>query len=628
MDIPLIAARAVHFAGAISLAGLFGFAAFVAGPLVPAMRRKLVALGWVSAGLTLLAAPLWLLFTAQSMSGDTLLATIASGAVATVLTSTQFGHVVLWRMALVLGLLPCVATLGRRRLQDIAATLIAAVSLAGIAWQGHAGADIGRDAAIHLAADTTHLVAAGLWLGALAPLALLLRDAGSVPARTIAARRFSGLGVACVAVLLVSGMINAWYLVGTVPALIATTYGQVLLVKLAVVAAMLWLAAVNRWRLVPRLAASGNREAIARRLARHAAIEAALGLGVIAIVAALGTMIPAAHEPLRWPFAYRLSIEAVSASSLHAQVLITGTLAGIGLIVLILGIWRRKVWAVIVGAVLLFGLGWRPIQLLAVAATPTSYAVSPEPFAVPSIADGATLYRQQCVSCHGEEGEGDGPLAAALPIAPLDLAAPPVVARPDGDLYWFLTVGMDGGIMPSFAMLAPAQRWDLIVYLEAQRQARAATSTLLAQVTANPAPLAPDFALPQAQDGANTLSALRARSDVLLVFATLPQSQARLDQIAQWRAALSQAGVGVVTITDAADIRSVYALYEHSPQLEDAPLAPHVEFLVDRAGYIRARWRPGDTPDWTALPALAREVAAMTRTKLSPVAPTGHVHEG
>lgn len=628
MDIPLIAARAVHFAGALSLAGLFGFVALVAGPLPPSLRRRLVKLGWISAALALLALPFWLLFVAQGISGDSLQATIAGGALATMLTSTQFGHVSIGRAVLLVALLPCIPALGRRRARDIAATVIAAGWLAGIAWQGHAGADIGRDGAIHLAADTAHLVAAGLWLGALVPLALLLCDPASTSARVTAARRFSALGVACVAVLLVSGTVNAWYLVGTIPALIATPYGQVLLAKLIVVAAMLWLAAVNRWRLVPRLAAGGDSGTIARRLARHATIEAALGLGVIALVAALGTMIPAAHEALRWPFSYRLSLDGAAAPSLRAQIAATAALALSGLGVLIHGIWQRKAWAMIVGAALLFGLGWRPIQLLAVAATPTSYAVSPVPFAVPTLADGAALYRQQCVSCHGEEGEGDGPLAAELPIAPLDLAAPAVAAQPDGDLFWWLTAGMDRGVMPSFAGLATAQRWDLVLYLDAERQARAATSTLIAEVTAQPAPVAPDFALPAAQDGAATLTALRAQGAVLLIFATLPQSQARLDQLAQWHDALSRSGTSVVTIVDAPDIRDVYALYEHSPQLEDAAPAAHVEFLIDRNGYIRARWRPGDTPDWTQLPALEREVAAMTRMNLSPIAPTGHVHEG
>jgi putative copper export protein/mono/diheme cytochrome c family protein len=627
MDILLIVARAVHFAGAISLAGVFGFVAFVVPRPSPELRQTLLRIGWISLVVVGLSAPLRLLFVAQSMTGDSLAETIARSAGWLVLTSTQFGHAALLRLAVFIALLPFIAKIGRRHSFDLVATALAAIGLAAIAWQGHAGADLGWDAVFHLAADTAHLVAAGLWLGALLPLALLLRESADARLRYEAARRFSGLGVACVSVLLVSGVVNAWYLVGSVPALFGTAYGQTLLFKLAVVAALLWLAAINRWRLVPRLA-SGNDGDAAQRLAHHAMIEAMLGLAVIAVVAVLGTMIPAAHESVSWPFAYRLSFDAAPALLLQAAV--TAAVALLGLIAVIAGIWRRRGWAVIIGLAFLLGFGWRPIELLAVAATPTSYSVSAEPFAVPSIAAGSALYRQQCVSCHGEDGEGDGPLATELPIVPLDLAAPEVVARPDGDLFWSLTVGMAGGAMPSFAALDPAQRWDLIVYLKAQRQARASSSTLIAEVTVSPAPLAPDFVLPIPQDGAATLAALRAQGGVLLVFATLPQSQARLDQLQQWRDTLGQAGINVLTIIDAPAIRGVYAIYERRPQIEDEPPAAHIEFMIDRAGYIRARWRPGDTPDWALLPALQREIAAMARIKLTPVAEpaVGHVHEG
>ncbi|HEY3919202.1 MAG TPA: copper homeostasis membrane protein CopD [Stellaceae bacterium] len=630
MDVPLVAARAVHFAGAISLTGVFGFAALIGGRTSPRLRARFARLGWISAAMALLVVPPWLLFVAQNMSADTLAATIASGTARTVLIDTQFGHVVVLRVVLLLALLPCIAWIGKRRSVDGIAATLAAVSLAAVAWQGHAGADFGWAGAIHLTADVTHVIAAGLWLGALLPLALLLRDPSDIADRYVVARRFSSLGVICVAALLASGAVNTWYLVGSLPALLGTPYGQTLLAKLALVAALLMLAAINRWHLVPQLAAMRDDRA-ARRLARHAAIEAVLGLGVIAIVAALGTMVPAAHEQPWWPLPYRLSLAAVAAPSLRLQAMVTGILALLGLALLISGIWWRRLWAVVAGAALFLGLGWRPIELLAVAATPTSYAVSPEPFAVPSIADGSALYQQHCVSCHGPDGEGDGPLAAKLPVMPPNLASPQMASRRPGDLFWSLTAGGSDGVMPSFAALDPVQRWDLLDFLQAQREALAATSTLIAGVTVAPAPRAPDFALPVPQGDAGTLQALRAQSTVLLVFATLPQSQARLDQLQSWRAALGKAGVALVTIEDAPGIRAVYALYERRPQVPPQPPAAHVEFLIDRAGYIRARWRPGDTPDWTQLPALQREIAATTQTTtttFTPVIPTGHVHEG
>ena len=48
----------------------------------------------------------------------------------------------------------------------------------------------------------------------------------------------------------------------------------------------------------------------------------------------------------------------------------------------------------------------------------------------------------------------------------------------------------------------------------------------------------------------------------------------------------------MVTITGSPELRAAYALYERRPQI-DAPPASHIEFLIDRSGDIRARWRPG-----------------------------------
>ncbi|HEY1503679.1 MAG TPA: copper homeostasis membrane protein CopD [Stellaceae bacterium] len=300
MDPLLIATRVLHFAGALSLVGVLGFAAFVADLPSPRLARQLRVAGRSSAALLLLTAPLWLILVAENMSAEALPATISHGVPRVVLLDTQFGRALGLRFVLTLVLLPLLARLGKDRVLDRAAVLLAAVSVAAIAWQGHAGDELGRDAVIHLTADAAHLLAAGLWLGALLPLMLLLRDTIEIDQRYEAAKRFSMLGVICVAALLPSGIVNAYYLVGSVPALIGTVYGQILLLKLVIVLAMLALATVNRGYLVPRLAARDDHAA--RRLARHSGIEALLGLGVIAIVAVLGTMEPALHEPVVWPF--------------------------------------------------------------------------------------------------------------------------------------------------------------------------------------------------------------------------------------------------------------------------------------------------------------------------------------
>ena len=402
MDAALLIIRTFHFAGALSLTGLFGFAALVAGDLAMRARTQLRIVGWISAIVLLLTAPVWLFSVAESMTGSPLDATIASGAPGVVLTNTQFGHVLALRVVLALLLLPLLFKLGARRALDLLGAVLATIGLAAIAWQGHAGADLGRDAAIHLAADTAHLIAAGLWLGGLVPLGLLLRDAADIREQYELARRFSTLGAACVAVLLLSGILNAWYLVGTPQALIGTRYGQTLLLKLGFVAAILLLASVNRWQLVPRLAARDGHAS--RRLLRHVAIEAALSLGVIAIVALLGTMIPAAHEQIASSFAERFGLECWTADPQGcADLLFGGLSALLGLGAAAIGLSFRYAAMVAIGGAITFGVGTHVTQSMLIPPTMTSYHVAPRFIAAPSI-------------------------AALRPIAPVDLfpAAPAV----------------------------------------------------------------------------------------------------------------------------------------------------------------------------------------------------------
>jgi putative copper resistance protein D len=299
-DTLLIATRALHFASALSFLGVLGFAAFIARDPPPRLVRQLRMVAQLSAALLLISAPLWLVLVATTLSADTLAATIASGVAKTVLVDTQFGHVLGLRFVLTLLLLPLVARLGKDRVLDRLAALLAAIDIAATAWQGHAGAELHRAAVSHLTADAVHLIAAGLWLGALLPLLLLLRGTTETNQQYEAVKRFSTLGVICVAALLPSGIVNTYYLVGSVPALMGTSYGQILLLKLVLVLTMLVLASVNRWQFVPRLAIHDRKAA--SQIARNAAIEVWLGVGVIAIVAALGTMEPAIHEPVGWPF--------------------------------------------------------------------------------------------------------------------------------------------------------------------------------------------------------------------------------------------------------------------------------------------------------------------------------------
>jgi putative copper resistance protein D len=166
-----------------------------------------------------------------------------------------------------------------------------------IALTGHAGATPGSLGDLHLASDAVHLVAAGAWLGGLPPFVLLLATAERSADRTwtdaaaVATRRFSLLGTASVVALAATGTINTLILVGGPAGLAETDYGRLLVLKICLFVAMVGVAAFNRLRLTPRLAQPGT----IRRLRRNSLVETGLGLLVIAIVSALGTMAPEGH---------------------------------------------------------------------------------------------------------------------------------------------------------------------------------------------------------------------------------------------------------------------------------------------------------------------------------------------
>jgi putative copper resistance protein D len=322
MDDPLIWWRAIHFAATLLVAGVVFFLAVVAEPafatadksasLPASIRRPLNVLAWISLVVAMVSGAVWLIALAQQLSDGTVTAVLQDGIVWIVLTRTGFGTDWIVRLALAVLLGACLpigaapAHLVRRSV-----AVGAAAGLVGsLAFAGHAAAGSGVEGIVHLVADIVHIVAAAAWVGALVPLAILLGAAGrsaepsALAIAATATRRFSVLGVASVAALLATGIVNTWVLVGSVAALVETSYGLLLLVKVALFLVMVAIAAVNRRVLTPQLVQEADvalsRGAL-RRLRRNSLIEAAVAAVIIAIVGVLGTMPPASHDEVAVP---------------------------------------------------------------------------------------------------------------------------------------------------------------------------------------------------------------------------------------------------------------------------------------------------------------------------------------
>jgi copper resistance protein D len=320
VDDTLIYVRAVHYAATITVVGVVFFVVFIAEPAfakaesearVPAaFRPPLAWLAWISLVLTAASGFAWFVLVAASMSERSAAEVFSAGILWVVLLQTDFGRAWLIRALLVVLLATVFAfalTTKPKRSAAIWLNVIAAAMAAGLvgilAWGGHAASGAGTEGIVHPAADFLHLTAAAAWVGALVPLALLLgragRDASSIAIARTATLRFSVFGLASVATLMITGLVNAFYLVGSVAALFDTDYGRLLTAKVALFFVMVAVAAINRFRLTPELVPDitlAPARHVLRQLRRNAVIEIVLGAIIIAIVAKLGVTPPAFEQ--------------------------------------------------------------------------------------------------------------------------------------------------------------------------------------------------------------------------------------------------------------------------------------------------------------------------------------------
>jgi copper transport protein len=149
------------------------------------------------------------------------------------------------------------------------------VGLAGLALASSGHASAASPQALMRPAVFLHAAGIALWAGALLPLAQALNQ----PDAAATLRRFSSRIAIVVAILLASGLVLAVVQVERPAALIETSYGRVLLAKLALVALVLGLAGFNRWRLTAQV--ETGRLVAGRVLARIVAVEFVLMLAIV-----------------------------------------------------------------------------------------------------------------------------------------------------------------------------------------------------------------------------------------------------------------------------------------------------------------------------------------------------------
>jgi putative copper resistance protein D len=263
--VTLILARGVYFAAAMLLFGGAVFRALLRTRLkldAPLRLHRAILVVALASGCA------WLMLAAGEMAGGLDMSVLAQ-----TVTGTLFGQIFVLRLAALLGVL---------LVPDgwIAAAL-AGLALALPAITGHAAQSSPAGfIAIGATLDAVHLLAAGGWIGGLAVLLAIRKQ----PTFTAALGLFSDMAMIAVVVLVMTGLINALSILLGDKGTDAPLYLGVLGAKLGLVLAMLLLAAVNRFAMLPRGATGA--------IARNAAIELALGGVVIALAGWLGQLPP------------------------------------------------------------------------------------------------------------------------------------------------------------------------------------------------------------------------------------------------------------------------------------------------------------------------------------------------
>ena len=581
------------------------------------------------------------------------------------LSDTQAGQIWIWRVVLAVLLLLSVIYLcksPRARWRYIFCAFIAALPLIASSFSSHIAAEEVSATAILLYA--MHLIFAGIWFGAL-PAFLLLIYANNSEKNGLALstmKRFSSIALPVMLLIILTGIIIGDSILGNYyAALVATPYGWLLSTKIFLLGIILLIALRVRSSWLPLLTSKNQtleNESIMGAMRKWVRIEFALA-AVLVLLATLITNTTPVKDALieNWPFPFRFSIISTwNQPNVAIQV-------WIGLIILIFSIATFKLgqsrnWGIgpliSIPAILFVCSLIVALPPLAIQAYPETYRKPLVPFDTVSVANGAELYEKHCVECHGYQGKGNGIKSRTLSTKLPDLLIEPHTAEhKPGDFYNWITYGINNTDMPGYReKLSEEDRWDLVNFIHALSrgyQARILTPEII-QNKAFVKP--PGFSYFSHDGNSGALQDFRENRVVLLVIFTWPQSQHRIEQLKVAYNLLSQQGAEILLvpsrnltanelaqlatlpfplITDnAAEITNSYSLWRRTlshPDIIGRGTNPdHMEFLLDRHGYLRARWIPSiDQASWSDISRLSQQIRSLNNERETPPPPEDYV---
>jgi putative copper resistance protein D len=509
----------------------------------------------------------------------------------------------------------------------------------------------------------------GLQSGAIARIHELFQSREeAVQAGAQALKRFSVMALPVMLAVIATGIIITDRMVDTTyAAMVSTQYGWLLNAKIGLLIVVLVIAARARATWLPLLSQISPQNAdkalaAGQRLRKWVSFEFVLALGIVLLATIVANTVPAKHAIIQnWPYTFRFSL----AATWGEQSVMLRAWAGVALLVLAGGAialgrarhWDKKwrIGAPALLALLALAVGLPP---LAIDAYPETYRKTPVPFDTISIGNGSILFAENCVACHGLQGKGNGVLAKTFAKPPVDMLTEPHTAKHTaGDFFHWLTFGIPDTGMPVFAdKLSEEERWDVVNFLHAMSRGYQARLMSPRVVPEQPQPSLgpPNFSYTAHDGSSGTLKDFRNQKNVLLVLFSWPASRERMEELRALNTQLAAANTVLLAVPEddpdskeiaqmtanvpfpvitqgAPEIVRSYTLFRRTLNkpdlLGEGTLPPHMEFLVDRYGYLRARWIPeADGPGWDNTGMLMQQIAQLNREKEILPPPGDHVH--
>jgi len=501
-----------------------------------------------------------------------------------------------------------------------------------------------------------HVMAVSAWIGGLPAWIRLVLAVGADPNAErcvyayIALNRFSKLATICVVATVVSGVALGAGFVDTQGDLLGTRYGLLICAKVVVLFGILLIANHVRHTFLPAVATVSLAPQRYAAAARWVSLELSLATVVLGLAGVLSQTAPATHEQPYWWLPFRLAIDATWPVWPTPLLVIGGAaLAALSAAWLLLSRMMLPQLAA-VAIVGLVGIGivfWS----LSVPAYPDTYRRSTVPYLTVSIFEGMKHFERYCTACHGAGGLGDGPAAGGLPKQPANLSEPHTALHTAGDMYWWLEYGMQPGGMPGFGdVLSDEDRWDVINFLRAFSQGFQARVLSPSIVSKRPWLAAPNFYLEGDDEKVRELKDFRQQCNVLLVFPDPRQelSLARVHELIRDSDRMRTDGLMVLVISttldagdsgstrivraDAEEIRESYELLSRTLVNRGDGRSldmkrSHMEFLIDRFGYVRARWIADEEPEgWSPTNRLLQQVSKLNAEPQIIPLPDSHIH--